>query len=62
MEQSARMNIIKERLRRKQAENASSRAKTAVPQANVVVSEEADNEFASILLSGNKTNKKQGKK
>jgi hypothetical protein len=73
MEQSARMNIVKERLRRKQAENASAREK-AMAQAQVnraealaqplaqplAEVEEEDEGFASIMPS--KNNKKHSKK
>jgi hypothetical protein len=70
MESSVRMNIIKERLRRKQAENA---AKASTQAAQVPVNttgpslsdDQLVEEFASILTGGGKkgsSNKKNAKK
>ena len=62
-EHTARMNIVKERLRRKQAENAATRTQSSAPvnvfKSNVEISED----FPSILpASKHGNNKKQSKK
>lgn len=69
MESSARMNIVKERLRRKQAENAAAKAASSNTQVPVNTSEpsytdeQLIEEFASILTaSGKKGTKKHAKK
>jgi hypothetical protein len=69
MEQSVRMNIVKERLRRKAEANAAARANTSSGGAQVPVNttgpvlsdDQLVEEFASILTRG-KNNKKQAKK
>jgi hypothetical protein len=63
MESTARMNIVKERLRRKQAENAAARSQATAPvntfKSNVEISED----FPSILPANKHgNNKKQSKK
>jgi hypothetical protein len=63
-EHTARMNIVKERLRRKQAENAKVRAGQAVIPVNTVKQNvELQEEYPSILPVSNRgNNKKQSKK
>lgn len=63
-EHTARMNIVKERLRRKQAENAKVRAGQAVIPVNTVKQDvELQEEYPSILPVSNRgNNKKQSKK
>jgi hypothetical protein len=69
MEQSVRMNIVKERLRRKAEANAAARANASTGGAQVPVNttgpvlsdDQLVEEFASILTGG-KNNKKQAKK
>jgi hypothetical protein len=70
MEQSVRMNIVKERLRRKAEANAAARASVPSGGSQVPVNttgpvlsdDQLVEEFASILTGGKKNNKKQTKK
>ena len=69
MEQSVRMNIVKERLRRKAEANAAAKAANTKSNTQVPVNtgpslsdDQLIEEFASILTSGKKNNKKQDKK
>jgi hypothetical protein len=62
-EHTARMNIVKERLRRKQAEKAAARGSTPAPVNTLVPEVEESEDFPSILLNSKQSNnKKQSKK
>ena len=60
-EHTARMNIVKERLRRKAAMSSAKVVPTVVPMAMPTPQNEMTNEFASILVKP-KGNKKHDKK
>ena len=70
MEQSVRLNMVRERLRRKAETNAAAKASVSTGGSQVPVNttgpvlsdDQLVEEFASILTGGKKNNKKQGKK